>query len=157
MADEKEVLDQDNTIAAEDQLKDALTNMVPKTELEKAKNDYNRLYQKVLSGEFSGVVEPKEDAGKKLEDEYKAAMDEMVNHKTTSACKHAEDLLKIDDYFVSKGQRSVFEASNGDRDFNGARASAQRTRELLEYALEEANGDDNLFVARISNALRDRN
>lgn len=152
---ENEMNNETNVLDAEEQLKEAMKNMVPKSELDAARSDYNRLYGKILNGEFSGKVEPEKDTGKELEERYKAAMKAMAEHQVTSACQHAENLLAIDDYLISKGQRSVFEASDGDRDYNGAADSAKRTRELLEYALEEANGDDNLLTARISNALRD--
>ena len=146
---------EEKILNAEDQLKEMMQNMVPKSELDNARNDYNRLYNKVLNGEFSGRTEPEKDTAKELEDNFKSAMKKMAEHQCTSACEHAKNLIAIDDYLISKGQRSVFEASDGDRDFNGAAESAKRTRELLEYALEEANGDDNLFTARVSNALRD--
>lgn len=146
---------EEKVLDAEEQLKEMMKTMVPKSELDKSRNDYNRLYNKVLNGEFSGRTEPEKDTGKELEENFKSAMKQMAEHQVTSACDHAKNLLVIDDYLISKGQRSVFEASDGDRDFNGAAESAKRTRELLEYALEEANGDDNLFTARISNVLRD--
>lgn len=146
---------EEKILNAEDQLKEMMQNMVPKSELDNARNDYNRLYNKVLNGEFSGRTEPEKDTAKELEENFKSAMKKMAEHQCTSACEHAKNLIAIDDYLISKGQRSVFEASDGDRDFNGAAESAKRTRELLEYALEEANGDDNLFTARVSNALRD--
>lgn len=146
----------DKTLDAEAQLAEALKTMVPKTELEKAKEDYNRLYKKILSGEFTGKEEPEKDTTKELEDNFKVAMKEMAGHEVHSACQHAKDLLAIDDFFVAKGQRSIFEASEGDRDLNGARDEALKTRQLLEYALEQSNGDDNLFVASIANVLRDK-
>ena len=152
---ENETMNEEKVLDAEEQLKEIMQNMVPKSELDNARNDYNRLYNKVLNGEFSGRTEPQKDTGKELEENFKLAMKRMAEHQCTSACEHASNLLAIDDYLISKGQRSVFEASDGDRDYNGAAESAKRTRELFEYALEEANGDDNLFTARVSNALRD--
>lgn len=156
MAEEIVKDQEEKVLDPEEQLKIALKEMVPKGELDEAKKDYNRLYQKILNGEFSGKEEPEKDTGKMIKENYEAAMKAMTSHSVRSACEHAKNLLAIDDYYVSQGQRSIFEASDGDRDYNGAKDSAEKTRQLIEFALEEANGDDNLYVARIANHLKDK-
>lgn len=145
----------ENVPNAEDQLAEVMKNMVPRSELDKAKNDYNRLYNKILSGEFGNQPAP-ENAEPDLAELAKAAVEDYRKGSGNSVCKMFENCLAVDNFELSKARRSGFEASEGDRDINGARDSADRTRQLIEYALEEANGDDNLFIARLQNHLRDR-
>lgn len=146
------------TLTPEEQLLEYKKNMVPKAEAEEAKRKYNELFKKVLDGEFSERAPQGEGKGDSdLEKEAREALNELASHKVRSGVKIAQDLLKLDDYRISKGQRSVFEPSGGDRDFNGARESAKRCRELIEYALEEAQGDDHAFNMAITGKLRDIN
>lgn len=132
-------------------------NMVPKSELEAARREYNQLFQDVCNGKYDGKApqdDEKED-GNDLKKKADAAVKELVGGNQRSACAIAEDLLMVDDLFVKKGQRSIFEPSKGARDFEGTRQSAQRTRELLESALEKANGDDATFCSELGSKLRD--
>ena len=145
-------------LTPEEQLLEYKKNMVPKAEAEEAKRKYNELFAKVLNGEFSERVPQGDGKGDQdLEKEARDALNELASHKVRSGCRIAQDLLKLDDYRIAKGQRSIFEPSGGDRDLNGARESAKRCRELIEYALEEANGDDHQFTLAITGKLRDVN
>lgn len=146
---------QDTVLSAEEQLAEVMKNMVPRSELEKAKGDYARLYGKVLNGEFGNQPAP-ETPEISVDDKAMEAIKSYAKGSGHSVCKLFEDMLAVDDYELSKARRSGFEATDGERDLNGARDSAERCRQLYEYALEQANGDDNLFIAQLQSHLRDR-
>lgn len=130
--------------------------MVPKADLDEAQEKYNALFAKVLAGEYSanGGTPPEKSDEEKTK-EFQKLMRDFAEHKIHRPVEHISGLLKLDEYLTSKGNRSIFEATEGDRNYNGAYEESMRVRDLLKKALDECKGDDGVLMANIQAGLKD--
>lgn len=141
-----------------DMLVDAMKNRVSKADYDALKAEKDDLVKKILDGEFSDK-NPQSDPPAPTKAEKEKEMKDLVlafrENKLHTPTEHVSALLKIDEILTEQGNRSLFEASTGDRNYNGAYEESMRVRDLLKTALEESNGDDLLLMARVQSALRD--
>ena len=150
--------DNGNPTSINDMIAEALKDKVSKAEYDALKLQNDDLVKRVLNGEFSNERTPG-DPPAPTKSEKEKEMKELIlafrDHKLHTPTEHVSAMLKIDEYLTEQGSRSLFEASTGDRNFNGAYEESMRVRDLLKTALEESNGDDLLLMAKVQSALRD--
>lgn len=132
----------------EEVLQDLQKNSVPKEEAEAWKQKYFKLFRDVANG---NRPEPEADH----EAEFNAAVKAIARKEAHTPLEHIDALLAIDDYETEKGHRSIFLPSQGDVD-ELTISSAEKVRALLEKARDQSEGSNEVAVAIIGNALRDR-
>lgn len=124
----------------EEQLKEVMKTMVPRTELDEAKAKYNSLYKKVLSGEFNGTAEVPQDttadAVKAMNDAFK----EMSSKSNHSCLEHMQKMLDIHNGRIAIGERPVL---------------SEDTASAFETIIELADGDNSVAAAKLSSFLSD--
>lgn len=139
-------------------LVEAMKNMVPKADFDNLNKEHEDLIKKVLNGEFSGdgtQKGPTPPTQSEKDERFKQLMNGFHENKFHTPTEHISAMLEIDDYLVEKGNRSLFEASTGDRNYNGAYEESMKVKEILKDALEESHGNDMLLMAKIQDALID--
>ena len=150
----EETMNQETEKSPEEILAEMKANMVPKEKLEEAENKYRKLFKEVANGvQHFGEEEPVKTEKEKYED-FKEGIVMLNDHKMSKPVQHFTKLLEIDDYQREHGKRSIFEPSIGDRT-EDVIASADKAREVIQYAIDNCNGSDELFTAQIQNSLRD--
>lgn len=140
-------LDEEPIRTPEEVLAEIQENYVPKEEAEEYKKKYFRLFNEVAHGKRPEVEVDHTE-------EFNEAVKGIAHKEIHTPLEHINALLKIDDYMVEKGHRSIFLPSQGDIDENMTR-SAERVRALLEKARDGSDGSNEMAVAIIGNSLRD--
>ena len=151
---ENENLENQQEQTPEEVLAEMKKTMVPREELEKVTQKYNQLFKSVANGVQNFGEEPQEKSEKEKLEEFKMAIEELDGHKVRKPIEHAERLLAIDKYRQEHGERSIFEPTMGERT-EDVIASAEKTREVLQNAIDNSNGSDAVFMAVLQNSLRD--
>ena len=133
----------------------ALQEMQARFDAELAKRDqkYSALLKYATEGGKVSAETPTEPspAEKKqhIEDIAKAVRDNKIN-----GIEQAKALLEYDDYVVENGGRTIFTFTNGTPSQYDLE-SAERVRDLLQYAIETSEGNEELFQAAIGSKLKD--
>ena len=133
----------------------ALQEMQARFDAELAKRDqkYSALLKYATEGGkvSSETTQEPSPAEKKahIEDVAKTVRDNKV-----SGIVQAKALLEYDDYVKENGGRTIFTFTDGTPS-QGDIESAQRVRDLLEYAIETSEGNEELFQAAITSKLKD--
>lgn len=130
------------------------SKMVPKEELQYWKEKYNKLFGAVAAGkeaEIIGTPTTPEEREKKVKEKING----IDSHEIKRPVESVRALLEIDDHYVKTGKRSIFEPSSNPSD--ETRQSAQRVRDLLEYALDKAGDSDEVLCATLGSKLADQN
>lgn len=147
-------MNQETEKSPEEILAEMKANMVPKEKLEEAESKYRKLFKEVANGvQHFGEEEPVKTEKEKYED-FKEGIVMLNDHKMSKPVQHFAKLLEIDDYQREHGKRSIFEPSIGDRT-EDVISSADKAREVIQYALDNCNGSDEIFTAQLQNSLRD--
>ena len=129
--------------------------MVPKEEAQKWQNKYNELFRSVANGTFSG----EDKVPEKTEEEKKADFEGKIKRLGDSTNKMSplemfQNMLDIDDYLTSHGQRSGFAPSEGEITPE-IETSCEKTRELLRTVIERSEGSNEVALAYLGNHLTD--
>lgn len=133
----------------------ALQEMQARFDAELAKRDqkYSALLKYATEGGKVSAETPQEPspAEKKqhIEEIAKAVRDNKIN-----GIEQAKALLEYDDYVVENGGRTIFTFTNGTPSQYDLE-SAERVRDLLQYAIETSEGNEELFQAAIGSKLKD--
>lgn len=129
--------------------------MVPKEEANKWQTKYNELFQKVANGTFSGEDKPAPKTEIELKADYENNLKALADiSKPMGPVEQFERLLAVDDYLTSHRQRSCFAPSEGTITSDIA-TSCQNMHDLLESAVAQAEGSNEIAVAYIGNHLID--
>lgn len=110
-------------------------NMVPRAEAEQWQDKYNKLFQSVANGQFSGAAKSDEPT----EEQLKAAFVDNVKvlSNTDGFLEDREQvkrLLEFDDYLTSHGRNSCFLPHKSDLSSDDINRAA-RLRQFLETAV----------------------
>lgn len=134
---------EDEILDPEEQLKEVMNTMVPKTELEEAKADYRRLYKKVLSGEFNGTAEVTQDTTAEDVKGMNDALKDLATKTNHTYIEHLQNLLAINKGRIASGERPVL---------------SEDCASAFETVVELADGDNSVAAAKLSSFLvEDRN
>ena len=152
MSDEE--LNNEQVPTPEQVLVEMRETMVPREEADKWQKKYNELFRSVANGTFSG-----EDKVEKTEDELKAEFDSNIKRLTDTSkslkpLEMFQEMLDVDDYLTSHGERSCFAPSTGDITPEIA-ASCTKMHDLLESVIAQADGSDEVALAYLGNHLSD--
>ena len=127
--------------------------MVPRDEAAKWQNKYNELFRSVANGTFSGEDKPAKKTEAELKADYEANIKVLGDtSKSIRPLEQFERLLQIDDYLTSHGERSCFAPSDGTITTDIA-DSCEKTHELLESVIAQADGCDEVALAYLGNHL----
>lgn len=126
--------------------------MVPKEEAEQWKQKYNSLFREVATNTFKPDEEKKEPTEQEKKTIFNDAINRINSHKDRGAKSVMEDMLKVEDYLIAKGQRSMFAPSSGVLDQQTIE-SCNRTREAMRYIVENSDTDEEAQAKLTSQVL----
>lgn len=152
--EEKEVINEQDTYANSDV--EAIQAMQARFDAELAKKDqkYSALLKFVTEGGKMSADVPAQPT----DAEIKKNMEDLarkVRDNKMSGLEQAQALLDFDDYYTSKGGRSIFAYTDGDLDAAEIE-SIEKVRGLLEHAIEKSEGDPSVFSTSIASKLIDK-
>lgn len=126
--------------------------MVPKEEAEQWKQKYNSLFREVATNTFKPDEEKKEPTEQEKKTIFNDSINRINSHKDKGAKSIMEDMLKVEDYLIAKGQRSMFAPSSGVLDQQTIE-SCNRTREAMRYIVENSETDEEAQAKLTSQVL----
>ena len=128
-------------------------NMVSKKLYDDLQNEYNRIIQELANGKIPDNNKPTEKEQKEqFENNIKTVLDMS---KSLRPLKLFKNLIEVDDYLQSKGERTIFAPSTGDID-DATMKSCERMKDLLQSAIDQSDGSDEVALAYIGNHLVDQ-
>lgn len=133
----------------------ALQEMQARFDAEIAKRDqkYSALLKYATEGGKISAETPHEPSPA----EKKQHIEEIarnVRDNKISGLEQAKALLEYDDYIVENGGRTIFTFTDGTPSQYDLE-SADKVRDLLQYAIETSEGNEELFQAAIGSKLKD--
>lgn len=144
--------EQEKNKTPEEALQELKENTVPKEDYNKLEKKYNKLFSDVAEGKYAPGIdhtEPTpEEAKKRTEDLIK----NLANGKIKGPVERTKALCEIDDYYRETQGKSIFEPSYG-APTKDTEESADNLRDILDQALEAADGSDSVFVAKVNQRL----
>ena len=148
MAENENTTLEELTPTPEEILEDLKRNTVPKEDYEKLVGKYNKLFYDVANGRQI------EGEQKDLHTSALEAIKRIQNKELHTPREHIDALLTIDADMRGRGQRSIFLPSEGEPN-EATVDSTDRVRALLQKALDQSDGSDEIAAAIIGNSLRD--
>ena len=137
------------TPTPEEILEDLKANTIPKEEYDKLLSRYNKLFYDVANDRRT------EEAEKTSKRDLAAAAIRGIQKKELhTPLEHIDALLKVDDFMLENGQRSIFLPSEGEPN-EATVESANKVRELLKKVKLQSEGSNEVATALIGNSLRD--
>lgn len=133
----------------------ALQEMQARYDAELAKRDqkYSALLKYATEGGKISAETPQEptpaERKQHIEELAKSVRDNKIG-----GIEQAKALLEYDDYVVENGGRTIFTFTDGtpsQYDYE----SAERVKGLLQYAIENSDGSEEVFLATIGSKLKD--
>lgn len=133
----------------------ALQEMQARYDAELAKRDqkYSALLKYATEGGKISAETPQEptpaERKQHIEELAKSVRDNKIG-----GIEQAKALLEYDDYVVENGGRTIFTFTDGtpsQYDYE----SAERVKSLLQYAIENSDGSEEVFLATIGSKLKD--
>lgn len=156
MADETQVpeINPEDTYANSDV--ETIKQMQARFDAELAKRDQK--YSALLKFATEGGKVSADTPAKPTDAEIKKRMEDLakqVRDNKISGLEQAQALLEFDDYYTSKGGRSIFAYTDGDLD-SAELESIDKVRGLLEHAIEKSEGDPTVFSTALASKLIDK-
>ena len=131
--------------------KEAQRNFEAQLALERQK--YSALYKEYVKGSKpspEGEKEPTPEERKKhIEELAKAVRDNKIN-----GLEQAKALIEYDQYVTDNGGRTIFTFTDGTPSQNDLE-SAEKVKNLLQYAIETSDGSEEIFQATVASKLKD--
>ena len=133
----------------------ALQEMQARFDAELAKRDqkYSALLKYATEGGKVSAETPQEPSPAEKQ-EHIEELAKAVRDNKISGLEQAKALLEYDDYVVENGGRTIFTFTDGTPSQYDME-SAEKVRDLLQYAIETSDGSEELFRAAISSKLKD--
>ena len=123
-------------------------------ELQKERAKYSALLRYATQGGTTSPEEPPEPTPEE-EDKMVKELAKSVRDNNIKDIQQAKNLLEIDRIREKRGLRSIFLPTDGDLSESDIE-SAERVKELLNYAIEVSEGNETMFHGAIGSKLADR-
>lgn len=149
---EKEINEQD-TYQNDDV--EALKAMQARYDAEIAKRDqkYSALLKYATEGGKISAENPHEPTPAEKKQHIEQIAKEVRDNKINSL-EQAKRLVEYDDYVVENGGRTIFTFTDGTPS-PADLESAEKVKNLLQYAIETSDGSPEVFQATLSSKLKD--
>jgi hypothetical protein len=144
--------EQEVTKTPEEALQELKENTVPKEDYNKLEKKYNKLFSDVAGGKYAPGIDNTEPTAEEKKKRTEDLMKNLADGKITGPVERTKALCEIDDYYRETQGKSIFEPSYG-APTKDTEESADNLRDILDQALEKADGSDSVFVAAINQRL----
>jgi len=124
-------------------------NTVPKDKYNKLVEDNQKLMKALANGETVAVEAPKTPNIDELRKNF-------FEFETKNDLQIATDMLALRNGLIEAGESDPFLPNGKKYEINANDiADAQRVADLLQYAIDQSNGDNGVFLAQFSSQLID--
>lgn len=150
MADEKEILEQEQEPSAVDIITEMKANTVPKTKYESLQAEHAKLLKALVNGEEVEVEAPEKPNIEELD--LSLYTEEVTK---LSDVQYIENLLKLREAVLETEGTDIFvSATNAEEsDF----ATAERVAQVLQECLDNSDGNNQLLIAEVQRHLMETN
>lgn len=153
MAEITETVGTEETKTPEEVLKELKKNTVAKEQFDALQARYNKLYSDTANGLFyEEDAEPKGPSEEDQRKAYEEAVLAMKSGKARGSYAQMKNLLIIDDYLTSHGERSAFAPSIGELDAADENMCSAM-HDILKYAVDNSGGSNEVASALYSNSI----